>query len=142
MKVRNFIYALAGAAFVAGMIPAAGNAAPEPSVVAPVQETKEQRDARMKWWRDAKFGMFIHYGLYSGLAGYFQNTPGGGEWIQCNLGLDTDTYAAETLPKFQPAPGCTEAWAELAREAGCRYMVMTSKHHEGFALFDACNSGI
>ena len=63
MKVRNFIYALAGAAFVAGMSPATVNAASEPSVVAPVQETKEQRDARMKWWRDAKFGMFIHYGL-------------------------------------------------------------------------------
>ena len=140
MKVRNLLYMLAGAAFVAGMSPAVESAASEPAVVASVQETKEQRDARMKWWRDAKFGMFIHYGLYSGLAGYFQNVPGGGEWIQCNLGLDTDTYAAETLPLFQPAPGCTEAWAELAREAGCRYMVLTSKHHEGFALFDACNS--
>mgnify|MGYP003288257246 CR=1 FL=1 len=103
-------------------------------------ESKEARDARMQWWRDAKFGMFIHYGLYSGLAGEFQGRPGGGEWIQCNLGLDTDTYAAETLPLFRPAPGCTDAWAALAREAGCRYMVLTSKHHEGFALFDAPNT--
>lgn len=104
-------------------------------------ETKEARDARMKWWRDAKFGMFIHYGLYSGLGGQFKEVEnGGGEWIQCNLGLDTETYAAEALPKFNPAPGCTEAWAALAKEAGCRYMVLTSKHHEGFALFDASNS--
>ena len=103
-------------------------------------ESKEARDARMQWWRDAKFGMFIHYGLYSGLAGEFKGIPGGGEWIQCNLGLDTDTYAAETLPLFRPEPGCTEAWAALAREAGCRYMVLTTKHHEGFALFDAPNS--
>ena len=103
-------------------------------------ETKEERDARMQWWRDAKFGMFIHYGLYSGLAGEFKGIPGGGEWIQCNLGLDTDTYAEETLPLFRPEPGCTEAWAALAKEAGCRYMVLTTKHHEGFALFDAPNS--
>ena len=139
MRARNLIYVLAGAAFMAGMSPAAEKAMPEPTA-AIVKETKEQRDARMQWWRDAKFGMFIHYGLYSGLAGYFQGVPGGGEWIQCNLGLDTETYAAETLPLFRPEPGCTDAWAALAKEAGCRYMVLTSKHHEGFALFDACNS--
>ena len=69
MRARNLIYALAGAAFMAGMSPAAEKAAPEPAAAATVQETKEQRDARMQWWRDAKFGMFIHYGLYSGLAG-------------------------------------------------------------------------
>lgn len=133
MKVRNIICALLGA-LVIGQV-----SATEPEV-APKVETKEQRDARMKWWREAKFGMFIHYGLYSGLAGEFKGVPGGGEWIQCNLGLDTDTYAAETLPLFKPEPGCTEAWAALAKEAGCRYMVLTSKHHEGFALFDAPNS--
>ena len=103
---------------------------------APLYETREQRDARMAWWREAKFGMFIHYGVYSGLAGEFKGRPGGGEWLQSNLGLDTDTYAAEALPLFKPARGCTEAWAKLAREAGCRYMVLTTKHHDGFALFD------
>lgn len=103
---------------------------------AAVEETREERDARMAWWRDAKFGMFIHYGLYSGLAGEFRGVPGGAEWIQKNLELDTDTYAAEAAPLFKPAPGCTEAWAELAKEAGCRYMVLTTKHHEGFAMFD------
>ena len=100
MRFRNLIYVLAGASFLAGMSPAAEKAAPESAAATTVQETKEQRDARMQWWRDAKFGMFIHYGLYSGLAGYFQGVPGGGEWIQCNLGLDTLTYAAETLPRF------------------------------------------
>ncbi len=136
MRVRNFIYPLVAAMMLGTICPAQL----APAAPATQQETKEQRDARMKWWRDAKFGMFIHYGLYSGLGGYFKGTPGGGEWIQCNLGLDTDTYAAEALPLFQPAEGCTEAWAELAKEAGCRYMVLTSKHHEGFALFDAINS--
>ena len=107
---------------------------------APLYETTEQRDARMAWWRDAKFGMFIHYGIYSGLAGEFQGKKGGAEWLQTNLGLDTDTYAAEALPLFKPVKGCTEAWAELAREAGCRYMVLTTKHHDGFALFDTATS--
>ena len=133
MKVRNIICSLLG------MLAFGQISAMEP-LVDNKTETREERDTRMKWWRDAKFGMFIHYGLYSGLAGEFKGVPGGGEWIQCNLGLDTETYAAEALPLFQPAPGCTEAWAALAREAGCRYMVLTSKHHEGFALFDAINS--
>ena len=109
---------------------------PQAKVVLPWEETDAQRDARMQWWRDAKFGMFIHYGLYSGLGGFFKGQFGGGEWIQRNLRLDTDTYAAEALPKFKPAPGCTEAWAELAAYAGCKYAVLTTKHHEGFGLFD------
>ena len=71
---------------------------------AAVDETREERDARMAWWRDAKFGMFIHYGLYSGLAGEFRGVPGGAEWIQKNLELDTDTYAAEAAPLFKPRP--------------------------------------
>lgn len=107
---------------------------------AAVTETNDERDVRMAWWRKAKFGMFIHYGLYSGLAGEFKGEPGGSEWIQTNLGLDTETYAAEALPLFKPAPGCAESWAALAEEAGCRYMVLTSKHHDGFALFDTATS--
>lgn len=102
-----------------------------------LRETEQQRNERMAWWRNAKFGMFIHYGIYSGLAGEFQGRKGGAEWLQSNLKLDTDTYAAEALPLFKPAPGCTEEWAKLAEEAGCRYMVLTSKHHDGFALFDS-----
>ena len=51
---------------------------------AAVKETAEERNRRMEWWRDAKFGMFIHYGLYSGLAGEWKGKPGGSEWIQKN----------------------------------------------------------
>lgn len=107
---------------------------------AAVEETREQRDERMRWWREAKFGMFVHYGLYSGLGGAFQGREGGAEWIQKNLGLDTEVYAAEASRYFAPAPGCTEEWAALARETGCRYMVLTTKHHDGFALFDTKQS--
>lgn len=106
----------------------------------PWEETGAQRDARMQWWRDAKFGMFIHYGIYSGLAGEFKGRKGGAEWIQTNLGLSSAEYAAEALPKFCPARGCTEQWAELAKAAGCRYAVLTSKHHDGFGLFDSAET--
>lgn len=81
--------------------------------------------------------MFIHYGLYSGLAGEWKGRPGGSEWIQKNVEVDTDTYAAEALPLFKPREGLTEEWAQLARDAGCQYVVLTSKHHEGFGLFDS-----
>ena len=107
---------------------------------APLYENETQRDERMSWWRNAKFGMFIHYGLYSGLGGEFQGRGGGGEWIQHNLNLDSDTYAAEAIPLFTPSEECAEQWAALAEQAGCRYMVLTSKHHEGFALFDTATT--
>jgi alpha-L-fucosidase len=104
-------------------------------------ETPEQRNARMKWWREARFGMFVHWGLYSGLAGTWQGKPvgtrGGMEWIQQRVKADTGTYAKRAIPLFQPAPGFARQWARIAREAGCRYVVFTSKHHEGFALHDS-----
>jgi alpha-L-fucosidase len=104
-------------------------------------ETAQQRDARMKWWRDARFGMFVHWGLYSGLAGTWDGKPvatrGGMEWIQTRVKADTDTYAKRAIPMFRPAQGFAREWARLAREAGCRYVVVTSKHHDGFALHDS-----
>ena len=109
--------------------------------VSPAAETKEQRDARMQWWRDARFGMFVHWGLYSGLAGTWNGkavaTNGGMEWIEQRVKADTDTYAAKALPLFKPTPGFAKEWAKLAKAAGCRYVVFTTKHHEGFGLFDS-----
>jgi len=116
-----------------------------PSAKAPAAtskaETSAQRDARMKWWREARFGMFVHWGLYSGMAGTWEGKPvgktGGMEWIQQRVKADTDTYAAAAIPKFKPTPGFAREWARLAKEAGCRYVVFTTKHHEGFGLFDS-----
>ena len=105
-----------------------------------VNETPAARDARMRWWRDAKFGMFIHYGLYSGLAGVWRGAPAGGEWIQKNVETDTATYATEAFPRFQPREKIADEWAALAEEAGCRYAVFTSKHHEGFAMFESAQT--
>src|SRR5215204_33701 len=72
-------------------------------------ETPAGRDARMAWWRDARFGMFVHWGLYSGLAGTWDGKPvatsGGMEWIQQRLGADTETYARRAIPLFKPKTG-------------------------------------
>lgn len=101
-------------------------------------ETKQARDKRMKWWRDGKFGMFIHYGLYSGLAGEFQGRQYEGcvEWIQMQSGADFDTYKKEAIPRFNSSSGKAEEWVKLAKEAGCTYTVLTSRHHEGFNMYE------
>ena len=104
-------------------------------------ESAATRDARMAWWREARFGLFVHWGLYSGLGGTWEGKPvgtrGGMEWIQNHVKADTDTYAARAIPLFKPAADFAKEWARLAREAGCRYLVFTSKHHDGFALHDS-----
>ncbi len=105
------------------------------------RETPKARNARMRWWREARFGMFVHWGLYSGLAGTWKGkavgTRGGMEWIQQRVKADTWEYAHEAAPRFRPTPGFAEKWAALARQAGCRYVVFTSKHHDGFCLHDS-----
>ncbi len=112
-----------------------------PLFAAAAAETAQQRDARMKWWREARFGMFLHWGLYSGLAGTWDDravgTRGGMEWIQQRVGVDTWEYAHEAVPLFRPKEGFATEWAKLAREAGCRYVVFTTKHHDGFCLFQS-----
>jgi alpha-L-fucosidase len=102
-------------------------------------ETQEQRDARMKWWRDARLGMFVHWGLYSGAEGIWDGKPYGGgvEWIQNEAGVPADEYAQRMRPLFKPKPGFAKAWARLAKDMGAEYVVFTSKHHEGFALWDS-----
>jgi alpha-L-fucosidase len=119
--------------------PAVGLSAESIAAVSATAETPAQRDARMAWWREARFGMFVHWGLYSGLAGTWQGKPvatkGGMEWIQQRVKADTATYAQAALPKFTPTPGFAREWARLAKDAGCRYLVFTTKHHDGFGLY-------
>ena len=99
------------------------------------QAAPQENPDPMTWWREAHLGMFIHYGLYSGLGGLFGDKPCGAEWAQNNLQMDSEQYAQGAAPLFQPAEGCAEQWARLAAAAGCRYAVLTTKHHDGFALF-------
>ncbi|HCC55986.1 MAG TPA: alpha-L-fucosidase [Solibacterales bacterium] len=82
---------------------------------------------RMQWWHQARFGMFIHWGLYSVLGRH--------EWAMEQEGIPVEEY--EQLAKqFTPPPNAARAWARLAKQAGMKYMVMTTKHHEGFCHFD------
>jgi len=99
-------------------------------------ETKAQRDARMKWWREAKFGMFIHWGLYAVPAGRYHGQPVGsiGEWIMHTAHIPVAEYAAYA-PQFDPEQFNADAWVGVAKAAGMKYIVMTAKHHEGFAMF-------
>ncbi len=104
-------------------------------------ETPPQRDARMSWWREAKFGMFIHWGIYAVPAGTYKDKQIGGigEWIMRNGQIPVGDYKGFAAT-FNPTKYDPTAWAALAKEAGMRYMVITSKHHDGFTLFPTAAS--
>ncbi len=101
-------------------------------------ETAEQRDARMQWWREARFGLFIHWGVYAVPAGMYngQRIGGIGEWIM-NRGKIPVAEYKQFARQFNPVKYDPDAWVRLAKEAGMKYLVITSKHHDGFALFDS-----
>ncbi len=107
-------------------------------VIGRPDETPAQRDARMKWWREARFGMFIHWGVYSVPGGIYkgQEIPSIGEWIMHNAKIPVAEYKA-FAKQFNPVRYDPDAWVRLAKEAGMKYIVITSKHHDGFALFDS-----
>jgi alpha-L-fucosidase len=92
------------------------------------ENVSQTRDNRMGWWRDARFGMFIHFGLYSQV--------GRNEWVMSleNYPINEYEKLAET---FNPKPGAPREWAALAKKAGMKYMVLTTRHHEGFSLWDS-----
>lgn len=92
------------------------------------QHTADTRADRMAWWREARFGMFVHYGLYSQV--------GRNEWLAARENVPVPEY--EKLAKsFAPKPGAPREWAALAKKAGMKYMVMTTRHHEGFSLWNS-----
>jgi len=85
-------------------------------------------DERLKWFHQARFGMFIHWGLYSLLER--------GEWVMYQERIRSSTYA-KLADRFSPKKFDPDAWADLAAEAGMKYMVLTTRHHDGFSLFDS-----
>jgi alpha-L-fucosidase len=94
---------------------------------------------RTKWWRDARFGMFIHWGLYAVPAGQWHDTVSEheyGEWLMFHLKVPVAQYE-QVAKKFNPVKFNAEEWTKLARTAGMKYMVITSKHHDGFSMFDS-----
>ena len=99
---------------------------PEHPVSSVLGETKAQRDARMAWWREAKFGLFIHWGIYS--------IPANGEWYMNRSKTPVATYA-KNAAAFNPTKFDAQAWVAAAKQAGMKYVVITAKHHDGFSLF-------
>jgi alpha-L-fucosidase len=95
-----------------------------------------EREARLAWFREAKYGLFIHWGLYAIPAGEWkgQFVPGIGEWIMYRARIPVAEYEA-LAKQWNPVRFDAEAWVRLAQDAGMRYIVITSKHHDGFALF-------
>ena len=106
---------------------AAEQSAPQSSTPSPSPAEQADRARRMQWWHQARFGMFIHWGLYSVLGRH--------EWVMENEGIPVSEYAP-LAQRFKPKPFPARDWARLAKETGMRYMVMTTKHHEGFCHFD------
>jgi len=116
----------------------AGNHKPKvhrPKSVIPT-ETKAQKDKRMEWWREARLGMFIHWGLYSIPAGTWDGKTNYAEWIREEAHIPVGEY--EKLKyQFDPVKFNADALVKMARDAGMKYIVITTKHHDGFNLFDS-----
>ncbi len=103
------------------------------------ENTALSDDERMAWWRDAKFGMFIHWGAYS-IPGGERNgeiCKGGAEWIMNKLDYTVEDYENEVASKFNPVKFNADEWVTMAKTAGMKYIVITSKHHDGFCLWES-----
>ncbi len=90
----------------------------------------------MQWWREARFGLFIHWGLYAIPAGEWGGKTNYGEWIRNNAQIPLPTYD-KFVAQFNPVKFDAAAWVRMAKDAGMKYIVITSKHHDGFAIFDS-----
>ncbi|MBI1368868.1 MAG: alpha-L-fucosidase [Planctomycetes bacterium] len=109
------------------------------SMVLPVRaETPQQHATRMAWWREARFGMFVHWGVYAVPAGEYdgREVKGPSEWLMNNAPVPVGEYV-KYASRFNPAKYDPAAWVAAAKAAGMKYIVITSKHHDGFCLWDS-----
>lgn len=109
------------------------------SASAQVAETPVQRAKRMSWWKEAKFGLFIHWGVYSVAAGEYNGQNNYGEWLMNEARIPVPEYE-KFAPQFNPTQFDADQWVRLARDAGMKYIVITSKHHDGFSMFNSAVS--
>lgn len=103
----------------------------------PPAETKEARESRIGWWREARFGMFIHWGLYAIPGGTWKDKvykEGYSEWIMFDEKIPAKEYE-KIAGQFNPEKFKASDWAGIAKKAGMKYMVFTTKHHDGFSMF-------
>ncbi|MEO0452931.1 MAG: alpha-L-fucosidase [Verrucomicrobiota bacterium] len=98
-----------------------------------------EHEERMQWWRDARFGLFIHWGLYAIPAGVWKGETARkdyAEWTMHNFQVPQAEYS-QLAKDFNPTEFDADVWARLAKEAGMKYFVLTTKHHDGFAMYDS-----
>ena len=104
-----------------------------------LKQTPDSIERQNKWFRDAKFGAFIHFGVYSQLEGEYEGRGSGfrySEWIQSTARMSAAEYHA-VAKEFNPHEFDADEWAKTFKDSGIKYVVITSKHHDGFALFDS-----
>ncbi|MBZ5586081.1 MAG: alpha-L-fucosidase [Acidobacteriia bacterium] len=107
-----------------------------PGQTPPAARPDPDRERRINWWREARFGMFIHWGLYAIPAGEWKGQPIGGigEWIMNRARIPVTEYE-QLARQYNPVKFNAEQWVQIAKGAGMKYIVITSKHHDGFAMY-------
>ena len=144
MKTNRFL-ATACVSFFAALLPLAARAADTSSTETPEaiwqRECGSTHDQRMQWWREARFGMFIHWGVYSVPAGVWKGDQSKhiGEWLMLDYKIPVAEYA-ELTKKFNPVKFNADDFVATAKDAGMKYIVITAKHHDGFAMFHSKTS--
>jgi alpha-L-fucosidase len=97
-------------------------------------------DVRMEWWHNARYGMFIHWGAYAQTKGEWEGVKTYGEWIQRSADIPADIYEKKIVAKFNPVNFDADEWVRIAQEAGMKYIIITSKHHDGFCMWDSAHT--
>lgn len=128
------------------------NSLPSNPIYVQTLESKQHKDERMAWWREARFGMFIHWGGYAAFAGHYEGLKANGEyinydsagsgnggyaeWIMFGAQIPRNVYKQKVATDFTAKNYKPEEWVRMAKEAGMKYIIITSKHHEGLAMFN------
>jgi alpha-L-fucosidase len=137
MKTNTYVLVII-ALIIAACQPKVKEKAIQPEIQDFLVESTDAFNKRMEWWRDARFGMFIHWGVYSVPAGIYkgEDVKGIGEWIMKHGQIPIEEYE-QYAKQFNPEKFNADEWVKIIKDAGMKYLVITSKHHDGFGLWDS-----
>src|SRR5580658_6071590 len=137
---KKYLLACAVIGMLAGRGLGAEVAIPDPPKDTAIKGTMDATETKkMAWWSEARFGMFIHWGLYSQDGCFYKGTNGGSEHMMLRLKIPLADYA-KIADDFNPTGFNADEWVGIAKNAGMKYIVFTSKHHDGFAMYDSQSS--